>query len=110
MRLLPLLALLLAGCFPPTAEVPPPVSAMELERLRPGGVPPLAEVAQGRELFTQRCGGCHNHPDVTGHQPAEWGRIVERMGRKADLSKAEAASVLSFIVVACDRALRSDAP
>ncbi len=105
MRLLIAATLILVGCFPPTAAVPAPISESEYEALHRGGAPTLADLSAGRGLFSSGCGSCHNHPDVAAHGSAEWARIVERMGRKADLSPAESDLVLAFILAARERSL-----
>ncbi len=91
--------LAVTGCFPAAGGIPEPVSPSDLTRAQ-ADYPAVTDVelAQGRQLFIDRCGSCHNHSELQAHSKAEWTPIMERMGRKADMSRAETALALQFIV------------
>ena len=94
-----LAVLAVTGCFPAAGGIPEPVSPTDLARAQTH-YPTVTdmELAQGRQLFIDRCGSCHNHPELQSHTKSEWAPIMDRMGRKADLSRAETTLALQFIV------------
>ena len=99
MRALSLIALLtLVGC-PSTAPVPGVVTAADPQE--------SAVLAQGHRIFSESCGSCHGHPDVTQKTASEWPATVERMGAKADLSADEVRAVTRFVLAARARAVQS---
>lgn len=91
--------MVVTGCFPAAGGIPEPVSPSDLARAQTH-YPAVtdADLAQGRQLFIDRCGSCHNHPELQSHTKSEWAPIMDRMGRKADLSRAETTLALQFIV------------
>ena len=95
------LAVSAMGCFPPSGGVPAPLSPAQVAEATAKDASFSAERAEkGRELFVRRCADCHNHPDLTAREPAQWPHILDRMARKADLSHADADAILSFILAA----------
>lgn len=97
--LVSLAVVVVTGCFPAAGGIPEPVSPSDLVRAQ-ADYPTATDVelAQGRQLFIDRCGSCHNHPELQAYTKAEWAPIMDRMGRKADLSRAETTLALQFIV------------
>jgi len=96
------LTLLAAGCiFPKAAPVPGPVTAADVDRgrYRWPDVDQRA-LANGRELFAGHCNACHDYPALTSVPESDWPSIVEKMGRKAKLSREQAQLVLRFVLVA----------
>jgi len=96
------LGLLAAGCiFPKAAPVPGPVSPADVDRGRYRW-PDVdrASLSAGRDLFAARCNGCHDYPALTSIPEADWPPIVEKMARKAKLSREQGQLVLRFVLVA----------
>jgi mono/diheme cytochrome c family protein len=89
----------IAGCFPTSGPVPPPIStdaATVAASKWPGTTP--ATLASGRDTFVRHCNNCHGYPDVQAVDEKSWPSIVEKMGHKAKLSPPETASVLQFVL------------
>jgi hypothetical protein len=55
-------------------------------------------LAQGRDLFVERCDRCHKLPDRRAVSEQEWPKILERMAKKAKLDDAQHKLVLQFIL------------
>jgi len=96
------LAAAAAGCiFPKAGPAPGPVTSADVDRARYRW--PDAErgaLTDGRELFVSRCNGCHGYPALTAVPEASWPSIVEKMARKAKLSREQGDHVLRFVLVA----------
>jgi len=96
------LAMMVAGCiFPKAGPVPALVTAADVDRARyrwPDA--DRAALDDGRELFAARCNGCHGYPALTAVPEANWPAVVEKMARKAKLSREQADHVLRFVLVA----------
>ena len=54
--------------------------------------------ARGKELFTSKCGECHDLPAPADHSASEWPTIMADMGPKADLNDADSKLVLDYIL------------
>jgi len=94
--------LLGAGCiFPKAAPIPGPVTAADVDRGRYRW-PDVDQrsLVQGRDLFASHCNACHDYPLVTSVPEGDWPSIVEKMARKAKLSREQAQLVLRFVLVA----------
>lgn len=70
-------------------------------------VPPIVtnehvDLAQGRELFAQRCIECHTLPPVWHYSREEWPRIVDSMAHRASLRPNEREAILAYILAARD--------
>ena len=92
--------LTLAACgFPKTGVVLPPVEgpAAEAAATKWKGTTP-EKLAEGRKLFSEKCNGCHNHPDVDAIPEAKWPGIVAEMREKAKLDEKQGESVLAFVL------------
>jgi mono/diheme cytochrome c family protein len=75
-----LLALALAACGgPPAADAP-------------------RATADGAALFHAKCNQCHGYPDRAKYTPAQWGRILTEMGRRAGLTPSERDAVFEYVV------------
>ena len=60
---------------------------------------PSAEVlAQGHDLFTQKCGTCHALPDPASHKAEKWPHLVEWMRQRSNLDTAQASKVLDWVL------------
>jgi len=57
----------------------------------------LAELQQGKEIFSAKCGRCHKLPKPEKHQPEEWTKILEKMAPKAKLTADQKALVFKYI-------------
>lgn len=57
-----------------------------------------AEMMQkGQDIFTQRCGRCHDLPKPSEFTEPEWKPIMERMAPKAKLTPEENNWVLAYV-------------
>jgi len=96
------LTVLAAGClFPKAAPVPAPVTAADVDRGRYRW-PDVDQrsLSTGRELFAAHCNACHDYPALTSVPEGNWPAIVEKMARKAKLSREQGQLVLRFVLVA----------
>jgi hypothetical protein len=57
----------------------------------------LAELQQGKEIFSNKCGRCHKLPKPEKHTPEEWTNILEKMVPKAKLAADQKALVFKYI-------------
>jgi hypothetical protein len=57
----------------------------------------LAELQQGKEIFSNKCGRCHKLPKPEKHMPEEWTKILEKMAPKAKLTADQTALVFKYI-------------
>ena len=90
-RLLAVLLLGVAGCV---AYVPVPTPMMA-----GGDESRLAELHAGRELYVNKCSGCHALLDVDKHSDREWTSEVGEMLRlkKVRLSDAERDRLILYL-------------
>jgi hypothetical protein len=96
------LALVAAGCiFPKAAPVPGPVTAADVDRGRYRWRDiDHRSLSEGRELFATHCNRCHDYPALTAIPEGDWPSIIEKMARKAKLSRDQSQRVLRFVLVA----------
>jgi hypothetical protein len=95
MRFLTLLGLpvvgLLAGCAAFVPEPDPSDAGRDAEVLR--------DLRVGRELYVEKCAGCHRLYDVDAYADDEWRTHVQEMvgENKVRLTKADHASLLRYL-------------
>ncbi len=58
----------------------------------------LAELQQGHDLYSSKCGRCHSLKKPSSRTAAQWTKILEKMGPKAKLSKDQTALVYKYVV------------
>ena len=91
--LLPLVAVVLAGCAgDPIPEVTPSMA-------RKTDVDP-AKLAHGRELYIANCNRCHERVLPGSMDPEYWRGIIPHMARNAKLTSTEQADVLNYLIAA----------
>jgi len=56
-----------------------------------------AVVAAGHEIFTAKCGRCHDLVKPEKHTATRWVGIMESMAPKAKLNETEKANVLAYV-------------
>jgi cytochrome c5 len=86
-----------------TTAVPPTPKAVPLTE--EAGVPPalLAKpgsdeiVLQGKEIYTAKCGRCHDLPVAARYMSQRWAHIMDEMAPKAKLSDSEKSMVLMYV-------------
>jgi mono/diheme cytochrome c family protein len=61
-------------------------------------------LAQGRELFVQRCDTCHELPAVSSQTLSAWPHIVDTMTKRSALDDQQHQAVLRYILAAHDLA------
>ncbi len=90
-RLLAVLILGLAGCV---ANVPVPTPLMA-----GGDEARLSDLRAGRELYVNKCSGCHALRDVDRHTDREWTSEVHEMLRlkKVKLADAERDRLILYL-------------
>ena len=57
----------------------------------------LAELQQGRTLYMNNCGACHNLYSPDNYSPASWKSILPNMVSRTNLSQADAALVTKYV-------------
>jgi len=89
--------LLLAGC---AGQLPPPTDADALRASARYPGTTVAALAHGRQMYIERCSGCHAL--VRPHQkgPDEWPKLVAEMTDRAKLSDDVAQEILRYLVTA----------
>lgn len=55
------------------------------------------QLATGAELYSARCGKCHDLPTITDFSAKEWQAIMDRMAPKAKLTDEEKNWVLAYV-------------
>jgi cytochrome c5 len=94
-HVLGLAALLLAGCSSGVPAVKNP-DMQEIHPAQPGiGMEDLTE---GHDLYTARCGTCHNLPDPVAHSSEKWPHLVDWMKDRAHLDSTQASKVLGWVL------------
>lgn len=92
-------ALVVACGFPKTVDGPPPaITPAQAERAaqeQPGVN--QASLNGGRELYAAKCNGCHGYPDIATIPDEKWPEIMQRMGKKSDLTPEQSNQVLAFV-------------
>jgi mono/diheme cytochrome c family protein len=63
----------------------------------PSGVA-TADLSEGHDLFTARCGTCHDLPDPAAHPAEKWPHLVDWMKDRAHLDSTQASSVLTWVL------------
>ena len=58
----------------------------------------LEELKQGHNLFGDKCGSCHKLPKPQSFNSEQWTKILEKMGPKAKLDKAQVDLVYKYVV------------
>jgi cytochrome c5 len=95
-------SLVLAACahYPKGGATPAPIGA-DLVQQAQTRWPDATEqsLAEGRELFVQRCQKCHDLPDRHAYDETRWPEILNEMAKKAKLDARQHESVLRFILV-----------
>ena len=88
-----------AGCYPKAAPAPGALSANRVTwaSTRWPGVTASA-LSAGRDLFLAKCDGCHAYPDLTAISEERWPGILEKMGKKSELSAEERDAVLHYVL------------
>ena len=56
------------------------------------------DLAEGKILFTNRCGRCHGLPETAAHTTEDWENILATMIPKAKLSKEQAVHVRAYVL------------
>lgn len=77
--------------------VPGPNDAQRASHLWPGTS--QQDLADGRELFVNRCSSCHTLPMPQQFRQAEWPRFVDEMAQVANLDRPQRDKVTRYLVV-----------
>ena len=95
-----LFGLMLGGCFFPKAGPPPdPLSELKVTLAKARWPDASAEsLERGRQYFLGTCDNCHKYPDLPHYSEEKWPPIMQRMGKKAELTPEETELVLRFIL------------
>src|SRR4051812_12500350 len=88
-----LMALACAGKF-----LPQPSEAQAEYATRSGTPSSLGSLQQGRQLFVQKCDGCHELPVVQDHSPEKWDKIMNKMRTEARLTDREDYLIRTYVV------------
>lgn len=57
----------------------------------------ITQLKQGRELYVNKCGKCHELFSPNKYNKADWGKWVDRMAPKSKLTAEEKAKVLAYV-------------
>jgi mono/diheme cytochrome c family protein len=77
--------------------VPSPADARRAEALWPGTT--QTDLADGRELFINRCASCHTLPMPQQFKQAAWPGFVDEMAEVARLDQPERAKLTRYLVL-----------
>ncbi len=55
------------------------------------------DIRKGQDIFSQRCGRCHDLPAPSAFTTSEWKPILERMAPKAKLTADENSWVMAYV-------------
>ncbi|WP_292009616.1 cytochrome c [Chryseobacterium sp.] len=80
------ISIVLASCTPKTSAVTGPVNTS------------AEKLAQGKTIFDNSCGRCHDLPEPTAHTPVQWVGIMNAMAPKAKLNDEQHQLVYDYIV------------
>ncbi|MFD1768753.1 c-type cytochrome [Sphingobacterium suaedae] len=87
----------LVGCFPKASEV---IRALPVESKEQILAQYNSEqIAEGKVLFTNNCGKCHDLKQPETRNPEQWNRIVKRMIPKAKLNDRDGQLVRAYLIV-----------
>ena len=53
---------------------------------------------QGKTLYSQKCGKCHDLKSVDSYTEEQWSNILPKMGVKAKLTDEEYAQVNAYVL------------
>ena len=56
-------------------------------------------IAKGESLYKNKCGNCHDLPNVKAYTPENWKPIMLRMQKQAGLSDSERDYVYNYIIM-----------
>ncbi|HXP89991.1 MAG TPA: hypothetical protein VN931_03570 [Fibrobacteria bacterium] len=90
-----LAAILLAGCSSGVSGVKNP--GMQGTEPAQSGVG-MEDLTEGHDLYTARCGNCHNLPDPAAHSAEKWPHLVDWMKDRAHLDSTQASKVLGWVL------------
>jgi hypothetical protein len=57
-----------------------------------------ADAVAGQELFTGKCGRCHDLPVVEEYSAKRWKKIVPPMAKKAKLDATQESQVMAYVL------------
>lgn len=90
--------------YPKAGTAPGPISPTMLQNATSRWPSATADsLEHGRQLFLAHCNECHDYPDRTAYNDADWQRIIPRMGKKAHLDPADTELVLQFVQTAREK-------
>ncbi|HKW14377.1 MAG TPA: cytochrome c [Candidatus Krumholzibacteria bacterium] len=81
---------------------PTPQDAEWAQREWPGTT--VAQLAEGRALYVDKCSGCHNLHIPAEHSPEEWKGYVAYMTADAKITSEQAGSIARYLAAASARA------
>jgi cytochrome c2 len=81
-------AVLLGSCTPKASTATAPTVATSTAE----------QIAQGKTIFENSCGRCHELPDPTSHTSVQWVGIMNSMAPKAKLTDEQHQWVYDYIV------------
>jgi hypothetical protein len=81
------LIIFVISCSPKTA----PTATMVIPK------PNSPEAIAGKEIFTAKCGKCHDLKNPSDYTPKEWIKLVDKMAPKANLDDTEKKNVLAYV-------------
>lgn len=99
--------LLLASCFPKGAPPPAALSPKQVELAKAKNPATTDEsLEHGRTLFAEKCGACHDHPDLTAVRLSKLPATLEDMTERAELDKdpTAKADLITFVMTAAEAA------
>jgi hypothetical protein len=100
-RLFPIAVVMLSACYPRSGPIPATLSEQALAGAVSRWPNENAQtLEQGRTLFSDNCGDCHDHPDVWSVSEKRWPSVMKKMAKEASLKQEEADLILHFVISA----------
>jgi hypothetical protein len=92
-------ALLLIALLGACGVEPPHATALDAQRSNIA----LEQLAEGRTLMIQKCGGCHRAPLPSEKLAAEWPKSLDEMSERSKLDGRQRKLIEQYLVVMATR-------
>ncbi|WP_211357521.1 cytochrome c [Sphingobacterium allocomposti] len=97
LALLSLTVSVLVSCFPKASQVIRSLPVESKEQIL--SQYSSEEIAEGKVLYTNHCGTCHDLKEPESRTAEQWNRIVKRMIPRAKLNDRDGQLVRAYVIV-----------